>query len=141
MLAGFIGGWVGDVAMRIADIQLSVPPIIVAILLAVALQPGVTSTIAAIALVTWPGYARVVRADTLRVRTSDYVQLARVAGLSRRRILVDHVMPNVLNSYVVLCTLNLSIAIIFASALSFLGVGVQAPRPDWGNMLADGCST
>jgi ABC-type dipeptide/oligopeptide/nickel transport system permease subunit len=124
--------------MRVADIQLSIPPIILAVLLAVVLAPGVKSTVIAIALVTWPQYARVVRAEVLRVKTSDYVALARVAGLGPLRSLRDHIVPNVMNTFVVLCSLNLSVAIIFASALSFLGLGVQPPTPDWGNMLAEG---
>jgi peptide/nickel transport system permease protein len=123
--------------MRIADIQLSIPPIVLAVLLAVAMEPGITSVITAIALVTWPEYARIVRAETLRVRTSDYVALARVAGLSPLQVLRHHVVPNVVSSFAVIVTLNLSIAILFASALSFLGLGVQPPTPDWGSMLAD----
>lgn len=124
--------------MRVADMQLSIPPVVLALMLAVALEPGVVSAIIAIAFVTWPEYARVVRAETLRVRTLDYVQLGYVAGLSRSQVLRRHVVPSVLNTFVVLVTLNLSIAIIFAAALSFLGAGVQAPTPDWGNMLAGG---
>lgn len=138
LIAGFTKGQIGNVMMRLGDIQLSIPPVILAIVLAVSMEAGVRSVVIAIALVTWPEYARVVRSEVLRVRTSEYVQLARVAGLNRRRLLRHHVVPNVLNTFVVLCTLNLSIAIIFASALSFLGLGVQAPTPDWGNMLADG---
>jgi len=124
--------------MRIADIQLSIPPIVLAVLLAVVLAPGVKSSVIAIALVTWPQYARVVRAETLRVKTSDYLALSRVAGLGPLRSLRDHIVPNVMNTFIVLCSLNLSVAIIFESALSFLGLGVQPPTPDWGNMLAEG---
>jgi peptide/nickel transport system permease protein len=138
LTAGYSRSWAGTAMMRIADIQLSIPPIILALLLAVAFEPGVRSAILAIAIVTWPEYARVVRAETLRVRTSEYVQLAYVAGLSRPRVLRRHIVPNIMNTFIVLVTLNLSIAIIFAAALSFLGVGVQAPTPDWGNMLAGG---
>jgi peptide/nickel transport system permease protein len=140
LVAGISRGWVGTAIMRLADIQLSIPPIVLALVLAVVLQPGVVSAIVAIAVVTWPEYTRVVRAEVLRVRTLDYVQLAYVAGLSRAAVLRRHVLPSVLNSFVVLVTLNLSIAIIFSSALSFLGAGVQAPTPDWGNMLAAGTS-
>jgi peptide/nickel transport system permease protein len=137
LLAGTVRGPVATVLMRIADIQLSIPPIVLAVLLAVAMEPGITSVITAIALVTWPEYARIVRAETLRVRTSDYVALARVAGLSPLQVLRHHVVPNVVSGFVVIVTLNLSIAILFASALSFLGLGVQPPTPDWGSMLAD----
>jgi peptide/nickel transport system permease protein len=138
LLAGTAPRAVEAVMMRVADIQLSIPPIILAVLLAVVLDPGIKSSVIAIALVTWPQYARVVRAETLRVKTADYVALARVAGLGRLRVLRHHILPNVMNTFVVLCSLNLAVAIIFESALSFLGVGVQQPRPDWGNMLAGG---
>ncbi|WP_219415340.1 ABC transporter permease [Pseudonocardia nigra] len=138
LTSGFRGGALDAVLMRVSDIQLSVPPIILAILLAAALSPGITSAIVAITLVTWPQYARVIRAETMRVSTADFVQLARVAGLSRPRILGLHVVPNILSLMVVLATLNLAIAVIISAALSFLGVGVQVPRPDWGNMLAGG---
>jgi peptide/nickel transport system permease protein len=137
LVAGTVRGPVATVLMRIADIQLSIPPIVLAVLLAVAMEPGITSVITAIALVTWPEYARIVRAETLRVRTSDYVALARVAGLSPLQVLRHHVVPNVVSSFAVIVTLNLSIAILFASALSFLGLGVQPPTPDWGSQLAD----
>jgi peptide/nickel transport system permease protein len=138
LLAGTTQRTLSTVMMRLADMQLAIPPVVIAVMLAVILDPGITTSIVAISIVTWPQYARIVRAEALRVRSSDYVSLARVAGLSRPQVLRHHVLPNVMNSYVVLCTLNLAIAIIFASALSFLGVGVQAPTPDWGNMLAGG---
>ena len=138
LIAGTGGTARSTVMMRLADIQLAIPPIILAVLLAVIFSPGVRTSVVAISLVTWPLYARIVRAETLRVRSSDYVALARVAGFSRRKVLRVHIVPNIMNSFVVLCTLQLATAIIFAAALSFLGVGVQQPRPDWGNMLAGG---
>jgi peptide/nickel transport system permease protein len=138
LLAGFSRGIVGEIAMRISDIQLSIPPVILAVVFAVALTPGVKSVVLAVALVTWPQYARVIRAEVLRLRTTEFVRLARTAGLTRTQILRRHIVPNVLNSLVVLVTLDLSTAVLFASALSFLGAGVQQPRPDWGNMLASG---
>ena len=136
LVAGTVRGPLATAMMRIADIQLSIPPVILAVLLAVSMSPGVVSVITAISLVTWPEYARIVRAETLRVRTSDYVALARVAGLSPPRLLRHHIVPNVVSGFVVICTLNLSVAILFASALSFLGMGVQPPTADWGSMLA-----
>jgi peptide/nickel transport system permease protein len=138
LVAGLANRLVESLGMRMADIQLSVPPVILAIILAVALKPGMTTAIVAIALVTWPQYARVVRAETARVRQSEYVRLARVAGVSGWRLVRWHVLPNIVSAILVLATLNLSIAIIFSASLSFLGVGVQAPSPDWGNMLAGG---
>lgn len=138
LTAGFLGGPLDAALMRVSDIQLSIPPIVLAILLAAALSPGVASAVLAITLVTWPQYARVIRAETLRVSTADFVKAARVAGLARPRILGIHILPNIMNLVVVLATLNLAIAVIISAALSFLGVGVQVPRPDWGNMLAGG---
>lgn len=138
LFAGYVGGFLGAVTMRLADLQLSFPPIALAVLLAAILSPGVKSALISIALVTWPQVARIVRADTLRVSTSDYVSLARVAGLSRREILGRHVAPNVATVIIVIGTINLGVAVIFSAAMSFLGVGVQAPRADWGNMLAAG---
>lgn len=118
LISGFARGAVDHLFMRLSDIQLSLPPLVLAILLAVAVSPGVGSAVAAISLVIWPQYARVVRAETLRVSTSDYVLLARVAGLGRIRTLVHHVVPNTLNIVVVLATLNLAIAVIFSAGLS-----------------------
>lgn len=138
LFAGYVGGLFGAVIMRLVDLQLSFPPIALAVLLAAILSPGVKSALIAITLVTWPQVARIVRADTLRVSTSDYVSLARVAGLSRREILSRHVAPNVATVIIVIGTINLGVAVIFSAAMSFLGVGVQAPRADWGNMLAAG---
>jgi peptide/nickel transport system permease protein len=140
VVAGAARNGVSNGMMRVADIQLAIPPVILSIVLAVALTPGMRSVILAIALVTWPQFARVVRSEVLRVRTSEYVQLARVAGLRGRALLRHHVMPNVMNSFVVMCALSLSVAIIFATALSFLGIGVQPPEPSWGGMIADGTS-
>lgn len=138
LVAGFLGKTTDAVVMRVADIQLSVPPIALAVLLAAIIGPGVTSALVAIPLVTWPQIARVVRSDVMRVGASDFVALARVAGLGSWRILTRHVAPNVATVVVVVGTLNLGVAVIYSAALSFLGLGVQAPRADWGNMLAGG---
>lgn len=140
VLAGMAKPSLGQVMMRIADIQLAVPPVILAIVLGAALSNGLSSVITAIALATWPQTARVVRSEVMRVRVSEYVQLARVAGLRTRQVVWHHVVPNALNTFVVMCTLNLSNAVIFAAALSFLGIGVQADTPNWGQMLAEGTS-
>ena len=138
LAAGFLGRGVDMVIMRIADIQLSVPPIALAVLLAASMGPGVKSAMVAIPLVTGPQIARVVRADVMRVSSSDFVALARVAGLSQFTIARRHVVPNVSTVVVVVGTLNLGVAVIYSAAMSFLGLGVQAPRADWGNMLAGG---
>lgn len=138
LAAGFLGKGVDMVVMRIVDIQLSIPPIALAVLLAAVMGPGIKSALVSIPLVTWPQIARVVRSDVIRVSSTDYVSLARVAGLSKAEIARTHVMSNVSTVVVVIGTLNLGVAVIYSAALSFLGLGVQAPRADWGNMLAGG---
>lgn len=138
VLSGYVGGWLDRLLMQIVDIQLSVPPIVIAVLLAAAINPGVASTVIAIALMAWPQYARVLRGETARLAQSEFVNLARVAGLGRVRVLFEHILTNVSSTVIVLSTLNLSMAIIFSGGLSFIGVGIQQPTPDWGNMLAGG---
>lgn len=138
LVSGFRGGVLDTILMRLVDIQLSVPPIALAVLLAAIIGPGMRAAMVAIPLVTWPQIARVVRSDVMRVASADFVALARVAGLSERRILFRHVAPNVMTVVIVIGTLNLGVAVIYSAAMSFLGLGVQAPRADWGNMLAGG---
>lgn len=138
LLAGFLGGWVDSLLMRLTDIQLSIPFILLAIALIGALGPSMTNVILVIAVTNWVAYARVARAETLTIRERDFVKAARVSGTGLARVLAIHILPNVLNSVVVLATLDIGKVIIFESGLSFLGLGVQPPTPSWGAMLADG---
>jgi peptide/nickel transport system permease protein len=138
LLAGFLGGWVDNVLMRITYIQLSIPFILLAIAMIGALGPSMTNVILVIAVTNWVAYARVARAETLSIRERDFVKAARVSGTRLVRVLAVHILPNVLNSVVVLATLDIGKVIIFESGLSFLGLGVQPPTPSWGAMLADG---
>lgn len=138
LVAGFVGGWVDSLLMRLTDIQLSVPFILLAIALIGALGPSMTNVILVIAVTNWVAYARVARAETLSIRERDFVKAARVSGTGLVRLLALHILPNVLNSVVVLATLDIGKVIIFESGLSFLGLGVQPPTPSWGSMLADG---
>jgi peptide/nickel transport system permease protein len=131
-------GWVETLIMRVTDIQLAMPLFILALLLAFTLRPGLDSSIIAIVVATWPYYARLVRTDVIRTRNSAFVQLARVAGRRGLGLTVRHVIPNSLNSFAALCVLNLGVAVTIGAALSFLGVGIQPPAPDWGNMIAQG---
>jgi peptide/nickel transport system permease protein len=124
--------------MRLADIQLSIPFILLAIALIGALGASVGNVILVIAITNWVTYAKVVRTETLRLRERDFVRSARVSGTPMWRLLLRHVLPNVMNSVVVLVTLDIGKVIIFESGLSFLGLGVQPPTPSWGSMLADG---
>jgi ABC-type dipeptide/oligopeptide/nickel transport system permease subunit len=138
LTAGSARGAVEATMMRFADIMLSIPPIVLAVLLALLFGAGEKSAIIAITLVLWPQFARISRADTITVLASDYCQLARVAGMRRIRLMRSHVLPNIMNNVTVLVTLSFGTAVLVSSALSFLGLGTEPPRPDWGNMLAEG---
>jgi peptide/nickel transport system permease protein len=138
LLAGFLGGWVDSLLMRLCDMQLSIPFILLAIALIGALGPSMGNVIFVIAITNWVSYARVARAETRSLRERDFVKAARISGTGLARLLAVHILPNVLNSVVVLATLDIGKVIIFESGLSFLGLGVQPPTPSWGAMLADG---
>jgi peptide/nickel transport system permease protein len=138
LLAGFLGGWIDSLLMRLADMQLSIPFILLAIALIGALGPSMSNVIFVIAITNWVSYARVARAETRSLRERDFVKAARISGTGLARMLAVHIFPNVLNSVVVLATLDIGKVIIFESGLSFLGLGVQPPTPSWGAMLADG---
>ncbi len=137
-IAGFVGGTVDTVLMRIADGVLAFPLIFLALLLVVIIGPNFWNVIIAITLMLWARYARVVRSETLVLRERDFVALARVAGCSSARILLHHIVPNVVNTLVVLMTLQVGLAIMTEAALSFLGAGVPPPTPAWGSMVAEG---
>lgn len=138
LAAGYVGGWLDALLMRLADIQISIPFILLAIALIGALGPSLTNVILVIAITNWVAYAKLVRTETARLRQRDFVRFARVCGTPWPVIFVRHLLPNVLNSVVVLVTLDIGKVIIFESGLSFLGLGVQPPIPSWGGMLADG---
>jgi peptide/nickel transport system permease protein len=139
-IAGYLGGWANVVIMRLVDLAFSFPAILLAMVLAVVVGPSFFNIIFVISLVLWAEYARMARGETLRVREMDFVALAQVAGVSRTRILMRHILPNVASSLIVLATLQVGIVIIMESSLSFLGVGVPPPTPDWGSMIAEGRS-
>jgi len=139
-IAGYLGGWVNTIIMRLVDLAFSFPAILLAMVLAVVVGPSFFNIIFVISLVLWAEYARMARGETLRVREMDFVALAQVAGVSKTRILVRHILPNVASSLIVLATLQVGIVIIMESSLSFLGVGVPPPTPDWGSMIAEGRS-
>jgi peptide/nickel transport system permease protein len=138
LVAGYVGGWLDSLLMRLADIQLSIPFILLAIALIGALGPNLTNVILVIAITNWVTYAKVVRTETLRLRDRDFVKSARVSGTPLALVLWRHILPNVMNSVIVLVTLDIGKVIIFESGLSFLGLSVQPPTPSWGSMLADG---
>ncbi|MGB3553896.1 MAG: nickel transporter permease [Jannaschia sp.] len=136
--AGYLGGWVDIVAMRVVDIFLSFPSLILALAFVAALGPGIENAIIAISLSAWPPIARLARAEALTVRTSDYIAAARIQGASRWRLILRHVMPVCLPSVVIRITLNMAGIILTAAGLGFLGLGAQPPSPEWGAMLASG---
>jgi peptide/nickel transport system permease protein len=138
ILSGFLGGWVDQVIMRVTDTWLALPALTFAIFLAAIRGPGVWNIVIILAAIYWTRYARVIRGEVLSLKERDYVRLAIVAGCSKRTIMRKHILPNVLNSAVVLGTLMLGVVIVTEAALSFLGVGVPPPLPAWGLMLADG---
>jgi len=138
MMAGFFGGRTDEVLMRLVDIQLAIPPILLAVLLAAVIGGGLTTVVATLTITFWSTYARIVRGETLSLMQRDFIALARVAGASRSRIMFRHVLPNLLSSVVVLATLQLGAAVGLEAALSFLGLGIQPPESAWGLMIADG---
>ena len=136
--AGYFGGWADAVIMRLVDISLSIPIILLALVLAAALGPSFKTVILVLVVLIWARYARMARGETLAVRTQDFVARSRVAGSSHFRIMLRHIFPNVFNSLVVLATLQVGWVIIAESTLSFLGAGIPRPNPAWGLMVADG---
>ena len=138
ILAGYMGGWVDQVVMRVTDAWLALPALMFAIFLAAIVGPSEFNIIIILGLVYWTRYARVVRGEVLSLKERDFVRLAIVAGCSKWTIMRRHLLPNVLNTAIVLATLMLGVVIVTEAALSFLGVGVPPPKPAWGLMLADG---
>lgn len=138
LVAGYYGRALDTVIMRLLDILLAFPAILLAIAIVAVRGPGLANTILAVAIVGIPGYARVVRSLVLSLRERDYVDAARMVGASHARIMFLHILPNSLSPIIVQATLGMGGAILFAAALGFLGLGVQPPRPEWGAMIADG---
>ena len=138
ILSGYLGGWVDQMIMRVTDTWLALPALTFAILLAAVWKPSEWNIVIILAVVYWTRYARAVRGQVLSLKERDFVRLAIVAGCSKRTIMRRHILPNVLNSAIVLATLMLGVVIVTEAALSFLGVGVPPPQPAWGLMLADG---
>ena len=138
LIAGYYGGWIDHVIMRLVDIKLSIQAVLLALVLVGVLGPGFHTVIIVIALVLWVRYARLVRGETLSLKNQDFVAKARVAGASNLRIMARHIFPNVVNTITVLATLEVGQVILLEAGLSFLGVGIPRPTPAWGLMVADG---
>ena len=134
-VAGYAGGWLDNLIMRIMDVLLAFPTLILAIAIVTVLGPGLINTLIAIAIVSIPGYARIMRASVLAIKEQDYVLADRALGVPPMRILFSHILPNALTPLVVQATLGIASAILDAAALSFLGLGAQPPTPEWGSMI------
>jgi len=137
-ISGYFGGWIDTLLSRLVDTLMAFPIIALLVVLAAVLSPGLWTTVVVIGITTWARYARVVRADVLSLREQDFVQAARALGASNLRIIIRHVVPNVLTPVIVLASLGIGSIIILEAALSFLGLGVRPPTPSWGGTLADG---
>lgn len=137
-VSGYFGGWVDDVFMRITDIFISFPSLVLALAFIAALGPGLDHAVIAIALTAWPPIARLARAETLTLRHADFVVAAQLQGASSRRILLRYIAPMCLSSVVVRLTMNMASVILTAAGLGFLGLGAQPPLPEWGAMISTG---
>jgi peptide/nickel transport system permease protein len=137
-IAGYLGGWVDAVLMRITDIFLAFPRLILALAFAAALGPGIENAVIAISLTSWPPYARIARSETMTIARSDFIQAVVLEGASTWRILVRHVVPLCLSSVIIRLTLDMAGIILTAAGLGFLGLGAQPPTPEWGAMVSSG---
>ncbi len=137
-VSGYYGGWVDTVIMRITEIFLAFPGVLLAIGIMAALGVSVTNLILALTIVFWPSFARIVRGQALSLSQSEYVQASRVIGSSNLRIIREHILPNTLAPAIVVATLGIGFTLLSEAALDFLGLGVNPPAPSWGNMIADG---
>lgn len=138
MISGYFGGWLDNVIQRLTDVFLTVPGLILAMAVSAALGPSLINVMWAIALVWWPGYCRLTRAEVLRCREEQYVEAARSIGTSSKRIIVRHIMPNIFTPVLVKASMDIGFAVLTLASLGFIGLGAQPPTPDWGKMIADG---
>jgi peptide/nickel transport system permease protein len=138
IVAGYLGGVVENILMRLVDAAFTFPAILFALLLAVTMGQGLGTLVIAISLLLWASFARIIRGEVLALKQRDFVALAKVRGCSARRIMLTHILPNVLNTFMVLVTLNIGVVIIAEAALSFLGAGIPPPTPTWGLMVSEG---
>ncbi len=138
VVSGYFGGWVDQVIMRITDAWLALPGLVFALFLAAMIGPSMWNIVIILGGVYWTRYTRVIRGEVLSLREREFVKLAEIAGASRTRVMLKHILPNVMNTTMVLASLTIGVVIIAEASLSFLGVGVPPPQPSWGSMMADG---
>lgn len=139
-VSGYFGGWTDRVLMGITDVFLSMPKLILALAFAAALGPGIENAIIAIAITTWPAYARIARAETLTLRNSEFIDATRLLGASHTRLITRHILPLCTSSMIIRVTLDMAGIILTAAGLGFLGLGAQPPLPEWGAMISRGRS-
>ncbi len=137
-IAGYAGGWIDTILMRITDIFLAFPRLVLALAFVAALGAGIENAVLAISLTAWPPYARIARAETLTIRNSDYIAAIRLQGAGALRIITKHIWPLCISSLIVRVTLDMAGVILAAAGLGFLGLGAQPPSPEWGAMIAEG---
>lgn len=139
-IAGYFGGMIDNVIMRVMDVLLAIPSILLAISISASLGPGLLNLMIAVGISSIPGYARLVRASVLSIRNVEYIEAARSVGAGDFTIIIKHIIPNVLSPVIVQATLGVAFAILTAAGLSFIGLGIQPPNPEWGAMLSSGRS-
>jgi len=139
-ISGYFGGWVDRVLMGVTDVFLSMPKLILALAFVAALGPGINNAIIAIAITTWPSYARIARAETMTIRNAEFISAVQLQGASPLRIIVRHVLPLCTSSMIIRVTLDMAGIILTAAGLGFLGLGAQPPLPEWGAMISRGRS-
>jgi peptide/nickel transport system permease protein len=137
-VAGYVGGWTDTVLMRITDIFLAFPRLVLALAFVAALGAGIENAVLAISLTAWPPYARIARAETLTIRSADYISAIRLQGAGALRIITKHIWPLCISSLIVRVTLDMAGIILAAAGLGFLGLGAQPPSPEWGAMISEG---
>ena len=138
IVSGYVGGRLDSILMRVVDAAITFPSILFALLLAVTMGQGLMTLVIAISLLLWAGFARVIRGEVLALKEREFVALAMTHGCSPTRIMATHILPNVLNTFMVLLTLNVGVVIVAEASLSFLGAGIPPPTPSWGLMVAEG---
>lgn len=137
-IAGFKGGWIGEVIMRITDVFLTIPELILAMAVAAALGPGLFNVMMAVSLAWWPGYCRLTRASIISLRETQFSEAAQSLGASDKRVLFNHLLPNALPVILVKASMDIGFAVLTTAGLGFIGLGTQPPTPDWGQMISEG---
>ncbi len=138
VVSGYVGGKTDAVLMRLTDGFMALPTLLIALVFVMTVGPGLVTVVTALCVITWSRFSRIIRSEVLLLKERDFVLLAKVAGASRLRIMLVHILPNVLNTFVVICSLQVSQNVLTEASLSFLGAGVPPPTPTWGNMVSDG---